>query len=43
MERLGYVVGFQDGTAEERFAADPAIWLRRMYTRVAARPRLHVR
>jgi pimeloyl-ACP methyl ester carboxylesterase len=38
MDRLGYVVGFQDGTAEERFAANPAAWLRAMYTRVAARP-----
>jgi pimeloyl-ACP methyl ester carboxylesterase len=38
MDRLGYVVGFQDGTAEARFAADSASWLRLMYTRVAARP-----
>lgn len=38
MERLGYVVAFQDGTAERRFAADPDSWLRRMYAGVAARP-----
>lgn len=38
-DRFGYVLAFQPiGVAEERFAADPAGWLRRSYESVAGRP-----
>ncbi len=36
MDRFGYVVRFQGTETEERFAADPERWLRRVYAGVAA-------